>query len=98
MSCVIRRIAEQRGHRRLFDNGGFGFDDCSPMSLMSFSVEAGASFRLSYLSNQNAWHAVHTSILMGALRCASSVMEVMSVAQFGHFMAGAIIGGGQISA
>src|SRR5437762_13261132 len=86
MSWVIRRRVPHWGHFSASDSGIFAVEEFSPINFISFSVAAAASFRLSYLSNQNAWHALHTSSVTGAVRCASSVIAVISAAQFGQFM------------
>src|SRR5437763_4146664 len=86
MSWVIRKRAPHRGHFSTSDSGAFAVDELSPMNFRSFSVDDAASFRLSYLSNQKAWHVLHTSIVTGGARCASSIIAFISAAQFGQFM------------
>src|SRR5262249_2090709 len=86
MSCVNTRRAEQRGQCSVEERLAFPAAECSPMSLITFSVEPGESFRLSYLSNQNAWQVAHRSISTGAARCASSVIVVMAAEQLGQFI------------
>ena len=56
------------------------------MNFISFNVEAAESCGLLYMSNQKAWHPVHTSKATGGPSRASSVMSVIALVQLGQFM------------
>src|SRR5688572_9178373 len=85
MSWIRRNGEEHRGHRASENCVGPGAV-CSPIILSSLRVEAGASWRLSYLSNQKAWHCTQRSMETGVPWWPSSVRAVISVEQLGQFM------------
>src|SRR3989442_13638420 len=84
-SCVSRRREPHRGQRRISAGGILAVEEFSPINRINFSVEPAEIFRSSYLSNQKARHGMHTSIVKGAVKCASTVIEVISAEQPGHF-------------
>src|SRR5258708_4306249 len=86
ISCASVRRPGHRGHRNTLDGKGLTGEECSPINFISFRVEPGASCRLSYGSNQNAWQLAHRSMVTCLPNWASSVWAVISFVQPGHFM------------
>src|SRR5438128_1160416 len=86
MSCVSNSRPPHRGQRRFSALDSTPVGGWSLMNFISCSVEPAESCGLLYISNQNAWHAVHTSNSTGEPSRPSSDMSVISLAQPGHFI------------